>query len=150
MKTLRSKPMLSLAMAAMVVCVGASPAAAQTKAGSAKTKAVQAKAPPAPPGDIAAGKAVFEMRCAMCHASGGAGGPMAPRLVGVYGAKAGGQPNFKYSSALTTASPQWNAANLDAFLAKPQGFVPGTRMMIATPKPDDRRNLIAYLASLRK
>lgn len=148
MKTLRSKPMLRLAMAAMVTCAVVSPVAAQTK--SAKAKVVQAKAPPAPPGDVAAGKGLFEARCSMCHASAGAGGPMAPRLVGVYGAKAGSQPNFKYSSALTTASPQWNAANLDAFLAKPSGFVPGTRMMMATPKPDDRRDLIAYLASLKK
>ena len=114
------------------------------------TAVAQPKAPPPPSGDAVAGKTLFANRCAMCHGQEGQGGAIGPRLRGVYGARAASQPDQKYSSALTTAHPQWTAANLDAFLAKPQGYVPGTRMMVTTPKPEDRRNLIAYLASLKK
>lgn len=110
----------------------------------------QSKAPAPPPGDAVAGKALFANRCAMCHGQEGQGGGIGPRLKGVYGGKAASQPDQKYSAALTAAHPQWTAANLDAFLTKPQGYVPGTRMMATTPKPEDRRNLIAYLASLKK
>jgi cytochrome c len=138
MKAKRSKRMLRIVACAAAVLAVAPLAAAQTKV-----------APP-PPGDVAAGKAMFATRCAMCHGSEGQGGGIGPRLRGVYGAKAASQPDYKYSSALTTARPQWTAANLDAFLTKPSGLVPGTKMMAATPKPDNRRDLIAYLASLKK
>lgn len=112
--------------------------------------AAQTKVAPPPAGDVAAGKAYFSARCAMCHGGEGQGGGIGPRLRGVYGAKAASQPDQKYSPALTAARPQWTAANLDAFLTKPQGFVPGTRMMVTTPKPENRRDLIVYLASLKK
>lgn len=131
------RPVLTVGVATLMATFVALPVFAKTKV-----------APP--PGDVAAGKAMFSNRCAMCHGETGEGGMMAPRLKGVYGAKAGSQPDFKYSTAITTARPQWTAANLDAFLTRPQGLVPGTRMMVATPKPEDRRNLIAYLATLRK
>lgn len=147
MTILRAKPTLRVAVAALAVLV-APPVLAQAK--RAPSKAPPAKAAPLPLGNVATGKALFEARCSMCHRSEGVGGPMAPSLKGVYGAKGGAQPDFKYSTAMAAASPQWTAANLDAFLAKPQGFVPGSRMMMATAKPEDRRDLIAYLASLRK
>ncbi len=40
----------------------------------------------------------------------------------------------------------WTRGTLDAFLADPQGMVPGTTMiMLGLPDPDDRRDLIDYL-----
>jgi cytochrome c len=147
MKSMRSDPHLRVLTLVLATLAVAPVAAAQTKAASAKAapaKVVQ------PPGDVAAGKAMFSMRCAMCHGAEGQGGGMGPRLRGVYGAKAASQPDQKYSPALIGARPQWTAANLDAFLTKPQAFVPGTRMMAMTPKPEARRDLIAYLSTLRK
>ena len=42
----------------------------------------------------------------------------------------------------------WTPDNLNAFLENPKGYVPGTKMTFAgLPKPEDRANVIAYLAT---
>ena len=126
---------LRLALAAMVTLAIAPGAHAQASA-----------TPTA--GNAITGKAIFSGRCAMCHGADAQGGAMGPRLRGVYGAKAASQAGQKYSAALKGAGLQWTPANLDAFLAKPQGLVRGTAMMAITSSPEDRRDVIAYLASL--
>jgi len=106
----------------------------------------------ASPAQIAAGKAVFDANCALCHdASPAMGAFQGPPLFGVAGRKVGGMAEFDYSEALKTAHGRgetWNESNLDAFLADPQQAMPGTQMPVNVPDATDRRNLIAYLTSL--
>jgi len=121
------------AVLALAALAAAAPVMAQTAAAS---------------GDAAAGQAVFEDRCTMCHAP--AGGGQGPSLKGVVGRKAGMLPGFSYSDALSASGLTWTAANLDRFLAGPQDFVPGTAMQVMIADPAQRRDLIAYLATLGK
>ena len=41
----------------------------------------------------------------------------------------------------------WTYESLNAFLAKPKRYIPGTRMQFGVKKVSDRANLVAYLRS---
>lgn len=99
-----------------------------------------------PTGDINHGQAVFQQMCALCHAAQGGQGPS---LAGVVGRKAASAPGFGYTSALTASGLRWNAATLDRYLTNPAALVPGTNMVVQVPDSTDRRDLIAYLATLK-
>lgn len=98
-------------------------------------------------GDAAAGAAVFK-RCAICHSvEPGKKTAMGPNLFGVAGRKAG-TGAFNYSPAMKGSGIVWTPDKLDAFLQKPAATIKGTRMAFAgLPKPEDRANVIAYLAT---
>ncbi|MEO1309223.1 MAG: c-type cytochrome, partial [Pseudomonadota bacterium] len=61
---------------------------------------------------------------------------------------------FKYSLALQNASADglhWTAEQLDLFLADPKGTIPKTKMSFrGLRSPEDRADLIAFLASLTR
>lgn len=98
--------------------------------------------------DVAAGAATFR-QCTACHAyKPGQVGVAAPNLVGVVGRKAA-STQFAYSTALKNSKLTWDKATLDTFLKAPQKLVPGTRMVIAIADDTQRKNLIAYLATLK-
>ena len=101
-------------------------------------------------GDAAAGEKVFR-KCQACHAVGdGAKNKSGPLLNGILGAAAGAVEGFKYSGALLAKAEEglvWDEASLDAFLEKPKGFIPKTKMGFAGLRSaDDRADVIAYLA----
>lgn len=121
----------------------------QTAIAAAAALGVWAMAAGAQAQDAAAGEKTFQMRCAVCHTKTAAGGPMAPSLRGVVGAKAASKGWDKYSPALKSSGKVWTAANLDAFLAAPAKTVPGTKMIIALPNANDRKAVIAYLETLK-
>jgi cytochrome c2 len=104
-----------------------------------------AQAPPA--GDAAAGQQVYEVRCSFCHGEGAVGG-QGPTLIGVVGRKAASVPNFEYTPALKASGLTWTPGDLDRFLTNPAALVPGTSMPMSVPDDKERRDLIAYLASL--
>ncbi len=96
------------------------------------------------------GEQIFRLQCKGCHAADGTG--MGPSLIGVFGAKIGARPNFAYSPALVQRQQDtWTEATLEAFLADPDPFAPGTNM----PKPQglltatDLAAVIQYLATLK-
>jgi cytochrome c len=96
----------------------------------------------AAPALAATGEELFNGNCADCHALAPTAGQTAPPLQGVVGRK------IAYSDALTAKSADtWTPANLDAFLANPQAFAPGTAMYGGAADPADRKALIDYLAS---
>lgn len=97
--------------------------------------------------DPAAGKQLFEARCAVCHSlTPGQGATIGPHLAGVVGRDVAGQAGFAYSPALKKHGGAWNPQALDAFLAQPQVVAPGTMMAFpGLPHVTDRANLIAYL-----
>lgn len=100
-------------------------------------------------GDAVAGKSIFA-RCSSCHdLSAEPRNRMGPYLTGVVGRPAASVEGFTYSKAMTAARDEglvWVPEALDAFIAAPHGYVPGTKMPnVSVPDPEGRANLIAYL-----
>jgi cytochrome c len=98
-------------------------------------------------GDAAKGADVYDDRCSGCHVIGSVG--QGPNLAGVVGRKAGAVAGFPYTAALKGSGLTWTPANLDRWLAGPQKVVPGTAMTVEVPSAPERRELIAYLATLK-
>ena len=100
-------------------------------------------------GDAAAGKTVFA-KCAICHSTQPGKTVMGPSLFGIVGRPSASVQGFSYSDAMKKAGKTWDEATLDTYLTDPKGMVPGTKMAFAgLPKPEDRANVIAYLATLK-
>jgi cytochrome c len=105
---------------------------------------LSAEAPAATGG--ADGGALFRQRCQGCHSvTPGQSSPLAPNLSGVVGRKAASS-GFAYSPALKAANLVWTRDNMDRYLAGPSRLVPGTRMVIFVPDPQQRAAIIDYLA----
>ena len=88
--------------------------------------------------------------CAACHSfeQGGAS-KIGPPLYGVLGRDIAGVDGFAYSGALAEKEGEWDYEHLDAFLADPRGWAPGTKMAYAGLKaPEARADAIMYLRSL--
>lgn len=100
----------------------------------------------APPADLD-GKALFERRCAGCHAL--EADHEGPRLKDVVGRRAGSVPSFEYSKALKDAKLSWDPATLDRWLTDTDTVVPGNDMTFRVPKAEERAAIIAYLKSLK-
>lgn len=93
------------------------------------------------------GAAIFAAECASCHGTGeGRSNPIGPDLQGVFKRKIGWLESYAYSESLASRDGTWNEENLDAFLADPQEFAPGTTMEWDGIGDEERRRaLIAYL-----
>ena len=105
-------------------------------------------ATPASAQDAAKGKTVFETRCIACHSL--AANRVGPALGTVFGRTAGTNPGFSYSPALKAAGHVWDAEKLEKWLTNPQAFVPGAVMPFRLGDADERKNVAAYFASLKK
>lgn len=91
-------------------------------------------------------------RCAQCHRiRAGAPDGNGPNLHGVYGGPvAQASRRFAYTAALQRVGGRWTPARLDAWLAKPRVFAPGTSMTFpGLDDPLDRADVIAYLETQR-
>lgn len=100
------------------------------------------------PAFAADGAATFNSMCKMCHQAKST--PMGPSLNGVAGRKIASQPDFAYSAALKAKGEEtWTDANLDALLAAPAKFAPGTRMMMAVGDAETRKAVIEHLKTLK-
>ncbi len=96
--------------------------------------------------DVAKGQASFA-KCAACHTitSGGANG-VGPNLWATVGKPHGHMAGFGYSDALKAVPGNWTFDALDAWLASPRKYAPGTKMTFAgLSDPQERANVIAYL-----
>jgi cytochrome c len=116
----------SLVFAAVVLAFPASPAIAE--------------------GDAARGQKLFA-RCGGCHAT-TIQNKLGPSLAGVFGRAAGKVEGARYSRAMTGSDIVWDEVSMDAYLAGPTKFLPGTTMMVSVPNAGDRQDIIAYLRSL--
>lgn len=96
-------------------------------------------------GDAEAGAELYGTECRGCHAV-----SIAPTLRGVIDRPAASLASFPgYSGALKAKQGLvWTAASIDAFIANPQGFAPGTLMTKSISDPQQRADIIAYIASL--
>jgi cytochrome c len=99
-------------------------------------------------GDAAAGGADFAARCSTCHTVEQGGATLqGPNLFGVVGKPIGKHAaGFAYSGDLAEHGGEWSYENLDAWLASPKRFAPGTKMSFAgLSDPQARANIILYL-----
>lgn len=92
--------------------------------------------------------------CTFCHTMNKGGAHMAgPNLYGIYGQKIGTVPNFAYGEALVERSKRgeiWDDAALDAFLADPDKFAPGTTMIISSGNITDAESRRAIINILKR
>lgn len=100
-------------------------------------------------GDAAKGAKVFN-KCKACHAVGeDAKNKVGPQLNGIIDAEIASVEGFKYSKAFMAKKAEglmWSETELDAYLAKPKEYLPGTKMSFAgLRKEQDRADVIAYL-----
>ena len=97
------------------------------------------------------GADLFDSYCSDCHSvSAKVANRKGPSLYHIGGRKAGAIPGFKYSPAMKASNITWTAASLNAYLANPKVVLPtGIMKYKGMPKPEDRADLIAYLATLR-
>ncbi len=99
--------------------------------------------------DPVRGERVFQ-RCFACHSvTAGEDKLPGPNLRGVIGRRAGTLAAFRFSPALVAAGARglvWTRETLDAYLADPERFVPGTEMGLpGLRESDDRRDVIDFL-----
>lgn len=107
-----------------------------------------AETPTAQVAAAVSGEAVYK-RCAACHnvAKGGPNG-IGPNLHGVVGRGVGSVAGFSYSSAMKAKGGNWDAAGLDAYIAAPAKYMPGTKMAFAgISNADERKALIEYMSA---
>lgn len=101
-------------------------------------------------GDAAAGQALFQQKCTLCHAPDKGVNKIGPSLYGVVGRKAGSVADYTYSDAMKNANRTWNAQTLDVYLTNPRGVIPGVKMIFpGFADKTDRDNVIAYLSTLK-
>ena len=97
--------------------------------------------------DPAAGERVAK-KCTACHTfNDGGANRVGPNLYDLLGRMIASFGGYNFSDALQAKSGEaWAYDNLDAFLASPKTWVPGTKMSFAgIKKPGDRAALLAYL-----
>lgn len=134
---------LALMLIAVSACTGGS------QAGSSDVETA------ADAGDPGRGERTFQ-QCYACHSVDPEELDLpGPNLAGVLGRRAGTWAQFAYSPAMRTAGSErglvWTRETLDAFLADPQGFLPGTSMAyVGLREPSVRADVIAYLVRGKK
>jgi cytochrome c len=98
--------------------------------------------------DVAKGEQVFK-KCAACHnVDQGGANALGPNLWGVVGKPHGAHPGFAFTDALKGVPGSWDFKALDAWLANPKKYAPGTKMTFAgLGNPQDRADVIAFLNS---
>ena len=96
--------------------------------------------------DLGAGEKLSK-KCSACHVFDAGGQNKAgPALWNAVNRPLGASEGYAYSDALAGFGGAWDYAALNAFLAKPKGYISGTKMNFAgLKKPEDRANLIAWM-----
>lgn len=98
--------------------------------------------------DVEAGKKQFN-KCAACHSVEPGVQLMGPSLHGLMGRKVGSLEGFPFSEAMATADFIWTEETLDAFMASPMQYLPGTVMPFGgIRKAEQRQALNCYIKQL--
>ena len=97
-------------------------------------------------GSAARGKTLWEARCSACHTVDH--NSVGPMHRGVVERMSGSVPGYDYSPALAHSHFIWTRAKLLQWLTNPEALVPGQKMNYQVDDPQDRADLVAYLATL--
>ncbi|VVT11048.1 c-type cytochrome [Erythrobacter sp. EC-HK427] len=98
-------------------------------------------------GDAANGETIFA-QCSACHVVEPGVNRTGPSLAGIVGRAAGSVEGYNYTPANANSGITWTAEKMFQYLENPARVVPGTKMAFAgLPNPQDRADVIAYLAS---
>jgi cytochrome c len=99
--------------------------------------------------DVAKGEKAFG-KCKACHKLEEGANATGPSLFGVVDRPMAEAPGFGYSDALIALQGgTWTPEQIDAYVTSPKDYAPGNKMTFAgLKKPEDRANLIAYLATI--
>ena len=101
--------------------------------------------------DIANGQKIAQ-KCLQCHTfEKGGSEKTGPNLWNVSVRGHATHPGYAFSSAFQKLKGKaWDVKALDTYLYKPAGEIPGTKMSFpGIKKTDDRRDLVAYLLTLK-
>jgi cytochrome c len=93
------------------------------------------------------GHDAFEKRCTGCHTLDKI--KLGPPLRGVFGRKAGMDPQFEYSDAVKKAAVTWDEATLGQWLTDTNSVIPGNDMAFRLNDSKERTAIVAYLKELR-
>ncbi len=87
--------------------------------------------------------------CKSCHTleQGGANGT-GPNLWNVVNRPVASMAGFNYTGALKAAGGVWSYDRLDQYLTNSAAYIPGTSMAQRFAKPEQRADILAYLATL--
>jgi cytochrome c len=108
---------------------------------------LMAQAPSA--NDLAQGQRTFSRSCSACHTLQEGQHRRGPSLFGVMGRRAGTQPGFNYSQAMTLSDVIWDEATLGRYVMNPRGFMQGNRSGMTPIRDEVRvRQLTAYMRSV--
>lgn len=98
--------------------------------------------------DAAKGEKVFN-KCKACHKLADGENGVGPHLYSIIDRDIGSVDGFAFSDILATLEGGWSVDALNGFLENPKSYAPGTKMGFAgLKKPQDRANVIAYLAGV--
>ncbi len=95
-------------------------------------------------GDEEAGREYYAEDCRACHS-----GAIAPSLRGISQRSIASVPDYAFSDGLKAKEGgAWTAEELDAFLAHPSAYAPGTKMMLKVEDAQKRADIVAFLLTL--
>jgi cytochrome c len=97
-------------------------------------------------GNVVNGKSLYDAKCGGCHAIDD--NRVGPLHRGVVGRKVASVPGYEYSPALKRLGGTWTRERIDKFLQGPQDLAPGSKMYFSLDDSEQRRDIIAYLATL--
>lgn len=97
-------------------------------------------------GSASRGKTLWDARCSACHTVDH--NSVGPMHRGVVGRMSGSVAGYDYSAALADTHFIWTKAKLLTWLTNPEALVPGQKMNYQVDDPQDRADIVAYLATL--
>ncbi|SDX88077.1 c-type cytochrome [Citreimonas salinaria] len=101
--------------------------------------------------DAEAGARVWN-QCRACHVADEEQNRVGPHLVDIVGRQIASVEGFNYSNALQNVEAEhWTPEELDAWLADPRGYAPGTTMSYQGLRDaEDRANLLTWLYEMQQ